>query len=108
MAKKKAARRKKVAAASVGLTAAEVAKTDSAEIERLAAQVVDDGGSVLGRYSEPFGGRPVCRATSSRRAKRSRSPAYTPARGSTPTFTSGSGTPRRIAPGRSSDARAAH
>jgi len=59
MAKKKAVRRKKVAAASVGLTAAEVAKTDSAEIERLAAQVEEDGGTVLGRYSEPFGGKPV-------------------------------------------------
>jgi ParB family chromosome partitioning protein len=59
MAKKKAVRRKKVAAASVGLTAAEVGQVDSVEIDRLAAQVEEDGGSILGRYSEPFGGKPV-------------------------------------------------
>jgi ParB family transcriptional regulator, chromosome partitioning protein len=59
MAKKKAVRRKKAAAGSVGLTAAEVAKVDSAELERLATQVEEDGGSVLARYSEPFGGKPV-------------------------------------------------
>ena len=59
MAKKKAVRRKKVAAGSVGLTPAQVRAVDSAEIERLAAEVEEDGGSVLGRYSEPFGGKPV-------------------------------------------------
>lgn len=59
MAKKKAVRRKKVAAASVGLSPAEVSKAPSAELDTLASQVEEDGGSVLGRYSEPFGGKPV-------------------------------------------------
>jgi ParB family transcriptional regulator, chromosome partitioning protein len=59
MAKKKAVRRKKVAAGSVGLTPAEVSKAQSTELDRLAAQVDEDGGTVLGRYSEPFGGKPV-------------------------------------------------
>jgi len=59
MAKKKAVRRKKVAAGSVGLTPAEVSKAESAELDRLAAQVEEDGGAILARYSEPFGGGPV-------------------------------------------------
>jgi ParB family transcriptional regulator, chromosome partitioning protein len=59
MAKKKAVRRKKVAAGSMGLTPAEVKKAESGELDRLAAQVDEDGGTVLGRYSEPFGGKPV-------------------------------------------------
>ena len=59
MAKKKAVRRKKVAAGSVGLGAAEVATAESAELDRLASLVGDDGGAVLGRYREPFGGKPV-------------------------------------------------
>src|SRR5262245_9583728 len=61
MAKKKAVRRKKVAASSVGLTTAEVAKADSTGLTTLAAQVEDDGGVVLGRYSDPFGGKPLLR-----------------------------------------------
>src|SRR5262249_27713654 len=52
-------RRKKVAAGSVGLTPAEVSKAESAELDRLAAQVEEDGGAILARYSEPFGGGPV-------------------------------------------------
>jgi ParB family transcriptional regulator, chromosome partitioning protein len=59
MAKKKAVRRKKVAAGSVGLTPAEVGHVDSAELSRLADEVESDDGVVLGRYSEPFGGKPV-------------------------------------------------
>jgi ParB family transcriptional regulator, chromosome partitioning protein len=59
MAKKKIVRRKKVAAGSVGLTPAQVRAAESAELDSLAAQVEEDGGTVLGRYSEPFGGRPV-------------------------------------------------
>jgi len=59
MAKKKAVRRKKAAAGSVGLGAAEVATVESAELDRLASMVGDDGGAVLGRYREPFGGKPV-------------------------------------------------
>ena len=59
MAKKKAVRRKKVAAASVGLTPAETQKVSSSAIDGLAAQVEDDGGTVLGRYNDPFGGHPL-------------------------------------------------
>ena len=59
MAKKKAVRRKKVAAGTVGLSAADVAKTADAALDKLAADVEKDGGAVLGRYSEPFGGKPV-------------------------------------------------
>jgi ParB family chromosome partitioning protein len=59
MAKKRAVRRKKVAAASVGLTAAEVGKADHAALDALAGQVAADGGVVIGRYSEPFGGTGV-------------------------------------------------
>src|SRR5215510_15260158 len=59
MAKKKAVRRKKVAAGSIGLTPAEVKKAESGDLDRLAAQVDEDGGTVIGRYSDPFGGKPV-------------------------------------------------
>jgi ParB family chromosome partitioning protein len=59
MAKKKAVRRKKVAAGSVGLTAAETRTADGRELDTLAAQVESDGGAVLARYSEPFGGHAV-------------------------------------------------
>ena len=59
MPKKKAARRKKVAPGSVGLTAAETRKAEGRELDALAAQVDEDGGAVIGRYSEPFGGHHV-------------------------------------------------
>lgn len=59
MAKKKTVRRKKVAPASVGLAAAETRQAEGRELDGLAAQVEEDGGAVLGRYSEPFGGHPV-------------------------------------------------
>ena len=59
MAKKRAARRKKVTPGSVGLTAAETRKADGGELDSLARQVEEDGGAVLGRYSEPFGGHRV-------------------------------------------------
>jgi ParB family chromosome partitioning protein len=59
MAKKKAVRRKKVAAGSVGLTPAQAKSVDSRELDALAAQVEEDGGSVLGRYNDPFGGQPL-------------------------------------------------
>jgi ParB family transcriptional regulator, chromosome partitioning protein len=53
-------RRKKVAPASVGLTVAETrsAKT-TAELDALAAQAEADGGAVVGRYNDPFGGTPL-------------------------------------------------
>src|SRR6266850_2151018 len=57
--RKKAVRRKKAAPASVGLTAAEVLDVSSAELDTLAADVERDGGSVLGRYNDPFGGKPL-------------------------------------------------
>ena len=41
------------------MTAAQVAKVEDAALDTLAADVERDGGTVLGRYSEPFGGKPV-------------------------------------------------
>lgn len=57
--KKKPVRRKKVAPASIGLSAADVAAVSSPELDRLAVQVAADGGSVIGRYNDPFGGTPL-------------------------------------------------
>ena len=57
--RKKPVRRKKVAPASVGLTAAQTRNASGAEVDRLASQIEDDGGAVLGRYNDPFGGKPV-------------------------------------------------
>ena len=59
MAKKKAVRRKKVAAGSVGLTPADVKQVAAGALDGLAAQVDGEGGSVLGQYSDPFGGKPL-------------------------------------------------
>ena len=59
MAKKKAVRRKKVAAASVGLTPAETKQVSGGALTKLAAQIEDEGGSVLGQYNDPFGGNPL-------------------------------------------------
>jgi ParB family chromosome partitioning protein len=59
MAKKRTARRKKVAPASVGLTAGQTKEAANGEIDALAAQVEEDDGAVLGRYREPFGGKPL-------------------------------------------------
>src|SRR4249919_1739560 len=58
-AKKKAVRRKKAAPASVSLTPAEVREASGVEIDRMAERVEADGGVVLGRYSDPFGGTPL-------------------------------------------------
>jgi ParB family chromosome partitioning protein len=57
--RKKPVRRRKVASASVGLTAAETKQAAGAEIDRLVGQVETDGGALLGRYNDPFGGRPL-------------------------------------------------
>ena len=57
--RKKPVRRKKTAPASIGLTAAETQRADGPELDRLAAQVEADGGAVVGRYSDPFGGTPL-------------------------------------------------
>src|SRR6266851_141867 len=59
MAKKRAVRRKKAAPASVGLTAAETRDAAGGELDTLAAQVEAEGGAVLARYSDPFGGKPL-------------------------------------------------
>jgi ParB family chromosome partitioning protein len=59
MAKKKIVRRKKVAAGSIGLTAAETKNVSAGALDRLAEQVEEDGGTVLGRYNDPFGGHPL-------------------------------------------------
>ena len=56
--KKKAVRRKKQAAASIGLSASET-RTGTREADALAPLVERDGGAVLGAYRDPFGGKPV-------------------------------------------------
>ena len=58
-AKKRAPRRKKAAANSIGLTASETATSDPKSIGDLPAAVEKDGGAVLGTYRDPFGGTPV-------------------------------------------------
>ena len=58
--KKKAVRRKKAAPKSVGLSTAEVRKAgETRDVRDLTSRVEDDGGAVLGSYSDPFGGTPV-------------------------------------------------
>jgi ParB family chromosome partitioning protein len=59
MAKKKAVRRKKVTAGTIGLTAAETAHVKGGVLDALAEQVTGDGGAVLGQYNDPFGGHPL-------------------------------------------------
>ncbi len=60
MAKKKTIRRRKKAApASVGLTPAETAAVRDPSLDRLGGSVEQDGGVVLGRYNDPFGGKPL-------------------------------------------------
>lgn len=57
--RKKPVRRKKKAPASVGLSAVETARFDASTLDPLVAHVEQDGGSVLGRYSDPIGGTPL-------------------------------------------------
>src|SRR5262245_58948985 len=56
--KKKTARRKKQAAASIGLSPAET-RTDTGAADALSPLVERDGGAVLGAYRDPFGGKPL-------------------------------------------------
>jgi ParB family transcriptional regulator, chromosome partitioning protein len=56
--RKKPVRRRKASPASVGLAPAETKAVDSA-VSDIAAQVEDDGGTVIGSYRDPFGGRGV-------------------------------------------------
>jgi ParB family transcriptional regulator, chromosome partitioning protein len=58
-AKKRAPRRKKAAAGSLGLSATETATLDRTDIAELTEAVEGDGGAVLGSYRDPFGGTPV-------------------------------------------------
>jgi ParB family chromosome partitioning protein len=57
--RKKAVRRPKAAPASIGLTAAETSQVSDASLDALASNVERDGGAVLGRYRDPFGGTPL-------------------------------------------------
>jgi ParB family chromosome partitioning protein len=57
MPKKKPIRRKKIKPASVGLSAAETKAAPNGELARLAAEVEEDGGAVLGSYRDPLGGK---------------------------------------------------
>jgi ParB family chromosome partitioning protein len=57
--RKKAARRKKVQAGSIGLTATETAQASGAALDRPAEHVEKSGGVVLGRYKDPFGATPL-------------------------------------------------
>src|SRR5687767_6903993 len=58
-AKKRAPRRKKAAAGSIGLTVAETRTPEARSLNGLPAAVENDGGAVLGTYRDPFGGTPV-------------------------------------------------
>jgi ParB family chromosome partitioning protein len=57
--RKKPVRRKKVAPASVGLSSAEIRTANDPALAALANQVEADGGAVLARYNDPFGGKPL-------------------------------------------------
>jgi ParB family chromosome partitioning protein len=57
--KKKAVRRKKVAAGTVGLTPAETKAVSSGVLDDLASELEAEGGAVLGQYNDPFGGQPL-------------------------------------------------
>jgi ParB family chromosome partitioning protein len=57
--RKKPVRRKKVAPASVGLSPAQTKEAGGTELDTLARHVEADGGVVIGRYNDPFGGQPL-------------------------------------------------
>jgi ParB family chromosome partitioning protein len=57
MPRKKTVRRKKAKPGSVGLSPAETRAEGSPGLRQLAADVEADGGSILGTYREPFGGK---------------------------------------------------
>jgi ParB family chromosome partitioning protein len=61
--RKPAARRKKVAASSLGLAAADTAQTEARDLDSLAGVIARDGGAVLARYRDPVGGRPLILAS---------------------------------------------
>jgi ParB family chromosome partitioning protein len=57
--RKKSVRRKKAAPASVGLTSEQVGTVVSSDLDALSTQIEHDGGVVVGRYNDPFGGTPL-------------------------------------------------
>src|SRR5918996_4343836 len=57
--KKKAVRRRKAVAKSIGLTTQQVCAVNDPRSGDLTRQVGEDGGAVLGAYSDPFGGTTV-------------------------------------------------
>jgi ParB family chromosome partitioning protein len=57
--KKKAVRRKKAAPKSIGLMPQQVREAEDPRVREMTSLVEDDGGAVLGAYSDPFGGRSV-------------------------------------------------
>jgi ParB family chromosome partitioning protein len=60
--RKKPVRRKKAAPASVGLTPEETQHADEPAFRALTGAIERDGGAVLGRYRDPFGGQPLALA----------------------------------------------
>ena len=64
MAKRKApVRRKKVAASSLGLSAAEMAQVEGGELDALSSTIRNSGGAVLARFRDPVGGTPLLLAS---------------------------------------------
>lgn len=57
--RKKPTRRRKTAPGSIGLTTAESARVEAGALDTLASDVERSGGAVLGRYNDPFGGKPL-------------------------------------------------
>src|SRR5881275_674081 len=57
--RKQPVRRKKAAPASVGLTATETKNVATGALQTLSSSVEADGGAVLGKYNDPFGGKPL-------------------------------------------------
>ena len=57
--RKKPVRRKKAAPGSLGLTPAEALDARDPSMERLSGEVERDGGTVLGRYRDPYGATPL-------------------------------------------------
>jgi ParB family chromosome partitioning protein len=57
--RKPATRRKKAAAASLGLAAPDTAQVEGRELDTLASAITEAGGAVLARYRDPVGGKPL-------------------------------------------------
>jgi ParB family chromosome partitioning protein len=60
--RKKPVRRKKAAPASIGLLPPETRNADEPALQALTGAIERDGGAVLGRYRDPYGGRPLALA----------------------------------------------